>query len=245
MHSATQIIAQWVTPATCSKPCGQLYNSIPSSTSNWSPPSSLHLIPKDLQCDNLKNKFAASFVGRSITVMCQDAYLFHSLRSSCQNFVWSPGYSSCLGYLSYSTNKSPSDWMLHRQMDFQHQVQCSLYHCPLQACVWRSHPLPWMLWQSHQADNTPKHFNQTLQPWLVCFRKHVLLYKLINVMQIPCRHFTYFKGRHSICSPSTPPAPLKLLVKQLSLPDASPATSIFSKMDVVLIMLGLNLSSRL
>ena len=151
----------------------------------------------------------------------------YSLRSSCQNFVWSPGYSSCLGYLSYSTNKSPSDWMLHRQMDFQHQVQCSLYHCPLQACVWRSHPLPWMLWQSHQADNTPKHFNQTLQLWLVCFRKHVLLYKLINVMQIPCRHFTYFKGRHSICSPSTPLAPLKLLVKQLSLPDASPATSIF------------------
>ena len=120
--------------------------------------------------------------------MCQDAYLFHSLRSSRQNFVWSPGYSSCLGYLSYSTNKSPSDWMLHQWMDFQHLVQCSLYHRPLQACVWRSHPLPWTLRQSHQADNTPKYFNQTLQLWLVCFRKHVLLYKLINVMQIPCWH---------------------------------------------------------
>ena len=183
------------------------------------PPSSLHLIPKDLQHDNLKNKFAASFVGRSITVMCWDAYLFHSLRSSHQNFVWSPGYSSCLGYLSYSANKSPSDWMLHRQMDFRHQVQCSLYHCPLQACVWRSHPLPWTLWQNHQADNTPKYFNQTLQLWLVCFRKHVSLYKLINVMQIPCQHFTYFKSRCSIHSPSTPLAPLKLSVKQLSLPD--------------------------
>ena len=73
----------------------------------------------------------------------------------------------------------------------------------------------------------------------------MLLYKLINVMQIPCQCFTYFEGRCSIHSPSTPLAPLKLSVKQLSLPDASPATSIFSKMDVVLIMLGLNLSSHL
>ena len=87
MHSATQIIAQRVTPAARSKPRWQPYNSIPSSASSRSPPPSLHLIPKDLQRDNLKNKFAAGLVGRSISVMCRDACLFHSLRSSRQNFV--------------------------------------------------------------------------------------------------------------------------------------------------------------
>ena len=82
MHSATQIIAQRVTPATRSKPRWQPYNCIPSSASNRSPPPSLYLIPKDSQRDNLKNKFAAGLVGRSISAMSKNAYLFHSLRSS-------------------------------------------------------------------------------------------------------------------------------------------------------------------
>ena len=84
MHSATQIIAQRVTPAARTKPRWQPYSSMPS---NRSPPPSAYLIPKDLQRDNLKNKFAAGLVGRSISAMCSNAYLFHSLRSSRQNFV--------------------------------------------------------------------------------------------------------------------------------------------------------------
>jgi hypothetical protein len=44
-------------------------------------------IPKDLQRENLKNKFAAGLVGRSIFVMCSNSYLFHTLRSSCRNYV--------------------------------------------------------------------------------------------------------------------------------------------------------------
>ena len=77
MHSATQIIAQRVTPAARSKPRWQPYNCIPASAPNRSPPPSIHLIPKDLQRDNLKNKFAAGLVGRSISALCQYIYLFH------------------------------------------------------------------------------------------------------------------------------------------------------------------------
>ena len=87
MHSATQIIAQRVTPAARSKPRWQPYNSIATSAPNRSPPPSVNLIPKDLQRDNLKNKFAAGLVGRSISACTKMHILFHSLRSSRQNIV--------------------------------------------------------------------------------------------------------------------------------------------------------------
>jgi hypothetical protein len=55
---------------------------IPAGTSNRSSPPSIYLIPKDLQRYNLKNEFAAGLVGRSISALCQNTYLFHLLRSS-------------------------------------------------------------------------------------------------------------------------------------------------------------------
>ena len=60
-------------------------------------------IPKDRE--NSKNKLAAGLVGRSISYMCLISYLFHSLRSSRQNIIWSmayPGHSGCF----FSTTNS-------------------------------------------------------------------------------------------------------------------------------------------
>ena len=92
-----------------------------------------------------------------------------------------------------SSNMLPSDWMLHQWMNFWLQVRHPLQHCTLQGCVWRSHPLPWMLQPSHQANNSPKYLAQTLQPWAVCFWYLGLFNCLIYDLQIPCRGSAYFE----------------------------------------------------